>query len=428
MRILEVIHDFLISCRAGSEYHCYYLSRELSRNHEVKLFFTIPDDGSQEKLNEGQYDGISYWALKKNYPSFYHHPFQERDRRVDTYFSALIDDFKPDLIHFQHLINLSWNLPTLAKKKGIPTFFTLHDYWLLCPKITFLDSDHSICDDNAPRKCVQCLCQETSSATAHYAAKYAKKAAAFCSLLLWRSQWVKRVLRDIELFIAPSRFLQEKYVQHGLSREKVVLVRHGLDINLFRGIKRTPSSTIRFGFFGSISAHKGIYLLIDAFNMISGSADLKIFGKVPEHILPELSRKIKNPRIRIMGEMTGSDKTKAFSELDVMIVPSLCYENSPLTISEALLAKMPVICSDIGGMSELVENGKNGFTFPVGDCGKLAEKIDLFIKNPDLVCQFASNISAVNDIRTNAEEILRLYTNLAALPRRRELNFNIIAQ
>jgi glycosyltransferase involved in cell wall biosynthesis len=420
MRILEVVHDFLISCKAGSEYHTYYLAKELSKNHVVKLFFTMPEDGSQKKLVEGYYDGINYRALKKNYSSFYQYPYRERDKMVDTVFTTLIEDFKPDLIHFQHLINLSINLPSIAKRKGIPTFFTLHDYWLLCPKIIFLTSNQQACNGNVPGNCIRCMSREHKKSPAGTAAACARKAAAYVSLVLWRAYWVKKIFHDIDMFIAPSRFLLEKYVQYGLSREKIVLVRHGLDANIFRGIKRSPSSTIRFGFVGTISEHKGIYVLIDAFNKVSGKAELKIYGRVPEQMLPELNKRIENRCIHIMGELSEKDKSEAFSELDVLIVPSLCYENCPLTINEAFLAKIPVITADLGGMVELIENGRNGFTFPAGNSKKLAEKINLFIKNPDLVGQLACHIPVVKDIRTNAAEILSIYKNLPTCPRRVE--------
>ena len=78
MKILQVIHDFLISCKAGSELHTYYLSRELAKDNDVKLFFTIPEDGHSPDCVEGCYDGLPYWAVKKNFTSYHRRPFQER--------------------------------------------------------------------------------------------------------------------------------------------------------------------------------------------------------------------------------------------------------------------------------------------------------------------------------------------------------------
>jgi len=426
MRILTVIHYFILFGLGGSEYYSYYLSKELSKQHDVHLFFTIPEDGDKGKVVQGHYDDIPYWALRKNRMP-YSHPFQDRNRWVEEEFNKVLKQFKPDLIHFQHLINLSLNLPSLAKRRGIPSCLTLHDFWFLCPRTIFLTSDLKICDNHSPRKCLDCLQEEIGYYLTQGKVRglwrlgkrevkrlfnVKKKVIALFNLALWRVHWVKKVFKDVDVFIAPSQFLLEKYAQSGLSREKIVLIRHGFNKNDFYGIRRTASPKVRFAFVGTIRVHKGIYLLIDAFNKITGSAELKIYGRLLPPVVDDLKKRITNPDIHIMGELKKEDKRKAFSEIDVLIVPSLCYENSPLTINEGFLAKIPVITADIGGMAELVKDGEYGFTFPVGDAEKLAEKIQLFIKNPELKNKLSSNLPEVKDIRTHTEEILHIYHRL----------------
>ena len=169
---------------------------------------------------------------------------------------------------------------------------------------------------------------------------------------------------------------------------------------------------MRFGFIGTIRAPKGIYLLIDAFNKITGTAELKIYGRVTSSMVEDLKKRIVNSNVHIMGELKKEDKRKAYSEIDVLIVPSICYENSPLTISEAFLSKIPVITANIGGMAELVKDGEYGFTFPVGNAEKLREKIQLFIRNPKLKDNLSANLPEVKDIKTHTKEILNIYHNL----------------
>lgn len=412
MKVLQVIHDFLISCKAGSELHTYYLSRELAKDNEIKLFFTIPEDGCGPDCVEGCYDGLAYRAVKKNFASYHRRPLQERDRRVEGVFNKILDEFKPDVIHFQNLLNLSLKLPSLAKKRGIPTCFTLHDYWLICPRIILLTPEQSICESASLHQCAHCL-QEGNG---RYA--YARKAVLCISQMLRRRYWVKKVFRDTDRFIAPSLFLLDTFVKKGLSREKIVLVPHGLENDGFRNMSRTKSNRVRFGFVGTISIHKGIYVLIDAFNRVRGPAELKIYGKVPPQMMPELKKRITNSAVHIMGELDEKDKARVFSEIDVMIVPSIWYENCPLVINEAFLAKIPVLTSDIGGMNELVAHGKNGFTFPVGNSEMLAEKIEQLIENPDRIGHIASRLPPVKDMSRNAEEILSLYKSLIPIPRR----------
>lgn len=427
MKVLMVIHDFLLSCRAGSELYTYYLSKELSQEHDVRLFFTIPEDGDRGKVVQGYYDGIPYWSLKKNHIPYYRHPYQDRSRWVEKVFSNVIEQFKPDLIHFQHLFNLSLGLPSLAAKKGIATCFTLHDFWFLCPRIIFFTTDQIICENSSPVKCLRCIQDEvTHSNTVGKDMRFMstirkeslnlinmkRKISSLLSLAIWRNYWIDKVFRDVDIFIAPSRYLQERFMRSGLSRKKIIFMRHGFNKNIFSGIKKTKSQKVRFGFVGTISVHKGIYLLIDAFNKVKGYAELKIYGKAEMHILDDLKKKIKNPNIHIMGELKEEDKKKAFADIDVLIVPSICYEIGPLTIYEAFSAHIPVITTDVVGMVELIEDGKNGFIFPVGDSEKLIEKIDLLIKKPKMIEQISSNIPAMKDIKTHAGEIMNIYYQL----------------
>ncbi len=426
MRIIHVIHYFILFGLGGSEYYAYYLCKELSKNHDVIIFFTTSEDGDKGRVLKGDYDGIPYWALKKNRMS-YSHPFHDRNRWVEEEFTKVVEQFKPDIIHFQHLINLSFKLPSLAKKRGIPICMTLHDFWFLCPRTIFLTSDLKICSNHSPRNCLDCLKGEieyyptrnkvnglwrTGKREIKKLLNFAKKTKVLFSLALWRPYWVKKVFEDVDVFIAPSQFLLEKYVQNGIDREKIVLIRHGFDKDDLIGVRRTSSPKMRFGFIGTIRAPKGIYLLIDAFNKITGTAELKIYGRVTSYMVKDLKKRIVNSNVHIMGELKKEDKRKAFSEIDVLIVPSICYENSPLTISEAFLSKIPVITANIGGMAELVKDGEYGFTFPVGNAEKLREKIQLFIRNPELKDNLSANLPEVKDIKTHTKEILNIYHNL----------------
>jgi glycosyltransferase involved in cell wall biosynthesis len=418
-----VIHYFILFGVGGSEYYAYYLCKELSKNHDVIIFFTTSEDGNKGSVLKGDYDGIAYWALKKDRMS-YSHPFHDRNRWVEEEFTKVVEQFKPDIIHFQHLINLSFKLPSLAKQRGIPSCMTLHDFWFLCPRTIFLTAELKLCTNHSPRNCLDCLegdieyyperskvngLWRTVKEEIKKVLNCAKKTTVLFSLALWRPYWIKKVFKDVDLFIAPSQFLLEKYVHNGIDREKIALLRHGFNKDDFSGVRAACSPKMRFGFVGTIRAHKGIYLLIDAFNKITGNAELKIYGRVTSALLEDLKKRIVNPNIHIMGELHKEDKRKAFSEIDVLIVPSICYENSPLTISEAFLSKIPVITSNIGGMAELVKDGEYGFTFPVGNAEQLQEKIQLFINDPELRDNLAANLPEVNDIKTHAKELVNMY-------------------
>lgn len=426
MKILQVVHYFPPSGMGGSELHTYQLSKELLKFHDVRLFFTIPDDNGPEKIEQGCYDGLPYWALKKNYCTF-DKPFHERSTWVEREFRKTLDTFKPDIVHFQHLINLSLTLPSLARKMRIPCCYTLHDFWLLCPRTIFLNSKLHECDSYSPQQCTDCVQDRIGYYTltdknswlvsiaknhAKRVLNFKKKFIVFFSIALWRVYWVRKIFNAVNLFIAPSYYLHARFVSHGLSAQKSIFIPHGSYTKALSKIKKTSSSILRFACIGTIKAPKGIYVLIDAFNKIDGPHELKLYGRITPAIVEDLNKRIINPHIRIMGELTTEDKPKAFSEIDVLIVPSIWGETYSLVISEAFMTKTPVIVSDIGAMAERVKDGVTGLTFPPGDSKALAQKIALFINDRSLKDRLASAIPAVKDVSVYADEIVQLYNGL----------------
>lgn len=135
MKILQVIHDFLPRHQAGSELYCYHISKELQRlGHQVHLFYSeIDHDQSSYTLRTGNYDGLPFWEIINNHD---YKTFEEtyRNPAVEKLFQSLLDEFKPDAVHFHHLLSLSYGCVRLCKERHIPVIFTLHDYWLTCPR------------------------------------------------------------------------------------------------------------------------------------------------------------------------------------------------------------------------------------------------------------------------------------------------------
>ncbi len=102
-------------------------------------------------------------------------------------------------------------------------------------------------------------------------------------------------------------------------------------------------------------------------------------------------------------------------EVDVLVVPSMWYENMPLVINEAFLSKTPVIASDIGGIPELIRDGVDSILFKAGDIEDLRKKIEYVINNPDIIEKFKKNMPRVKSIEDNARETEKLYNKLTTL-------------
>jgi len=152
-------------------------------------------------------------------------------------------------------------------------------------------------------------------------------------------------------------------------------------------------------------------------------AELRIYGHISEHspdYFDMLKRKAggKN-NIKFMGEYYVEEAPEIFSQLDVLVVPSIWHENSPLTIHEAFMAGVPVITSNIGGMAELVKHNINGLLFKVGDSEDLYQTMKMVIENPELLSELNEEIVPIKSIDEDAEELERIYMDLIEKARER---------
>lgn len=154
----------------------------------------------------------------------------------------------------------------------------------------------------------------------------------------------------------------------------------------------------------------------------SGEAELKIYGNFVPYggfeDYPDLLQGLaRNKQIRFMGGYRHGNIVDILAEIDVLVVPSIWYENSPLTIHEAFLAKTPVITSGIGGMAELVQDGVNGLLFRTGSVRDLRSKMETIIRQPDLIGRLSKDIGSVKTVEENAVEIEKIYHNVIAQSR-----------
>ena len=312
---------------------------------------------------------------------------------MERIFEKYLTEIQPDLVHINHLSHLTTLIIDVIKKYDIPLVFTLHDYWMMCIRGQLIRDDLRLCTGPSIEKCAQC--------NSKYFTSYnnAKK-----EIICWLNM-LSNANKKVDLFISPSRFLQQKYIEYGIPKNKIVYMDYGFDFNLIKSIKKTPSDKIRFGFLGRIIPVKGISLLISSFNKLKDhKAELNIFGKLPSSSI-YLEERCNNSAINFRGEYDYENISEVLSNIDVLIVPSIWYENSPLVIHEAFIAKIPIITSNLGGMAELVQNEKNGLLFKSGNVKDLAEKMNRFIEEPDLIKKFAQNIPKIRSIQEDVIDI-----------------------
>lgn len=400
LKVLKIIHGYPPFYLAGSEVYSYDLCNSLSKHTEVTVFTRIEDEFRNpyeiERKIENNVQIIRVNKLGRDYT------FRSKyiDTKIAEIFESYLIEISPDIVHIGHLSHLSVQIIDIVKEYNIPIVFTLHDFWMMCIRGQLIREDLSLCSGPNIEKCARCNEKYFLSIS------QAKKSVKECLKLL------HNVNKKVDLFIAPSNFLRDLYIRYGIPEEKIIYMDYGFDKDLFKKVKRTPSEIIRFGFLGRIIPVKGIKILIEAFNKLnSPKSELNIYGELPASF-QYLKNYCRNSAINFHGSFNHEDVGKIFSNIDVLIVPSIWYENSPLVIHEGFLAHVPVITSNLGGMAELVKDGVNGLLFQLGNSDDLMEKMKKFIDNPSLIENLSQSNTKVRSIQEDVEELLIIYNNL----------------
>lgn len=268
-----------------------------------------------------------------------------------------LDSFGPDIVHIH---NIYYHLPAsiigVVKRRGIPIVYTVHDYHLI-------SSDMNMYYKN----------RNPLFLLGFYLFMFINK-------LLWINS------RNIDYFLAPSKFMRRKLIGHGYGSKKVAYIP-----NFTFTKDKTVSKTGKYVlFFGQLLEHKGVQILIKAAAK-APTIKYKIAGdgKYKKSLL-ELVNKLKIKNVEFLGKVNEKKLENLILNARVCMVPSLWPENCPMTILEAFALKKTVIASDIGGIPEIVEDGKNGLLFDPGDSDDLAEKIRLLWNNPKLAEKLGS--------------------------------------
>jgi glycosyltransferase involved in cell wall biosynthesis len=224
---------------------------------------------------------------------------------------------------------------------------------------------------------------------------------------------VRRLAEDVELFVAPSAALGAEVVRLGLPAAKVRVSDYGFPP--LAPFARTPSPRLRIGFVGTLVWHKGAHVLLEAARSLPKDRyEVLLFGNVdwfPSYV-SRLRTLADGLPVRFMGSF-GGDPGRVYSQLDVLVVPSLWPENSPLVIHEAFQSGVPVVGADVGGIPELLRDGRGGRTYPATSAPSLAAVLRELVDAPERLEELSRALPAVKDIVEDADFWDGVYRGLA---------------
>lgn len=364
MKICLVSNLYPPSVIGGAEIVVENVANELvKRGHHVTVITTQTEGRSTvEEIKGVKIYKINPWNLY----TFYNHQKQPALIKpiwhlIDlwnphSYLTVknILKKEMPDIVNIHNFKGISLSVFSAVKSLNLPLVFTAHDYSLICIKANLLDRHHEICTDP------YLICTQYNK--------------------------IQRYLVNAkpDIVTAPSNFVIEQLKMSGLFNGTRT-IKLPLGIQLMNEKKEKSYQNIDILYIGALSKHKGVHILINAFKELKNKkVRLHILGKGgDEEELKRISSDDK--RITFYGFINGDELTDFYQKMNLTVVPSIWYDNSPMVIYESLRSATPVIGSKIGGIPELIEEGRNGFLFEAGNVNELKDILENLILNiPEL--------------------------------------------
>lgn len=432
MRILFAAHHFPPTFRGGAEWRTHRTARALlEAGHEVRVICVEDTDGHGFSYVDDVYERVPVRRLSLDLvqsPDPVRH--QYRNPSTGRAVQELIAEFKPDILHLISGYLMSGSTIEAAQEARVPVVLTLTDFWFLCSRITLVRSDGSLCSTPAhPPACALCLRKQKRRfmlldrwsgglAGQLFSFAWQKGDDALLSALQDRNEYLRQLLDKVEAVISPSLFLKELFETQGVSPRRFLYMRQGLNTSDWVEPVKSGNSHLRIGYIGQIARHKGVDVLIEAFRQLrpgARKAQLFLYGDVNQ--FPDFSSRLLKQAeglegIVWAGRFEHAQIAQIHAGLDLLVVPSVWYENSPNVILEAFATGTPVIVSQLGGMSELVEDGVNGYHFEAGNAGALAERLQRFVDRPDLAERLGQRTPPIKTVHQEIAELLQVYQSL----------------
>lgn len=444
MKLLLTVHQFFPHGAGGTEVLACHTARELQRRgHDVTIFAAQPCP--EDMPPEQRFDDYVFEGLKVH--RFHHAYTSLADQVIETeieyknlflyhHFKQFLREQDFDLVHYFHLHRLGGLAVDAAVELAIPTVFTPTDFWTICPTSQLRLPDNSVCEGPDP-SAINCIRHIAHGQQIGRKLEYLPDALVQLSVSAIRRGWfadrwysphVKAVvdrgpfLRDrlnrIDRVLPPTRLMERLLLKNGLDPARARFMPYGIDVSCIpRHTDKGVHPRLRLGFVGSLLEHKGAHLLVEAVRGLPREAnvELAVYGNLDESPLYTArlrSLADQDPRIRFPGTFPHSQIGAIFSHLDVLVVPSIWYENTPLVIYTAHAAGVPLVVTDLGGMAEAVESEVNGLLFERGNVAELRAHLQRLAADRPLVARLAALTRPPKTIPIYVSELETLYYEL----------------
>jgi glycosyltransferase involved in cell wall biosynthesis len=413
-KILYVCHNHPKNRPGGAEIYAYELFQAIRESDEFDPIF-VAKVGPPMSIDTARGDTRFRLAAEPD-EYFFHTRREEFDpvlgtaRRKRLYtedWRSFLRVHQPELVHFQHAMFLGYDM-VRETRRTLPNaaiVYTLHEFLPICQHNGQMVRKQSqeLCYGSSPRRCNQCFPKIPVDA------------------FFLRDRFIKSAFELVDMFITPSEHARQSYIDWGIPAEKIICENYG---RLLVSPSEDPPGAgrrRRIGFFGQITRHKGVDVLLEAMKLLDqqeAGVQLLLRGANLEHMDPRFQAKVHAlleetaDSVRFTGRYDQAQLPGLLAAVDWVVVPSIWWETGPLVIQEAMMHRRPVICSDIGSMVERVSDGVNGLQFRVGDPHSLADTIRRAVDTPGLWDEIRGRIQDPHPMNKHLDRVTGVYRDL----------------
>ena len=328
--------------------------------------YTLISNDTDERHRYGVPHGVGFDTL--------------HDAGHERVFEQVLIENRIDIVHFQHLLGMPLSLPLVAKACGVPTVYTLHDFYLTCSRFNLIDYRGRFCDTarRSPTECDVCLGAGGIPAGAQQR----------------RRNFVAGVINTLDTIVVSSAYSADhlRAIYPDVLAERIHIVEM-LTPPTYRLPIAPPAgrvAALRVAVPGNFTHAKGAETIIRVMCLLKDDpVDFFILGTIQDRGLADHLRALALPRVTIHGGYVPSEMPRLMAGMDVSLHLSIWPETYMISLNEAWDSGAVPIVSDLGAPGERVRDGTDGFKVDPGDAGRVC----------DLIRELAGDRSYLEDLR-----------------------------
>ncbi len=385
-----------------------YLSRELARRGwDVTVFHAAVgrvDSPDPYQVRRWEADGVRLIGVYNRPHGLLDlgNPGREiDDPPITRAFAEALDRHRPDVVHFHNLHNLGAALLDQTAVRGIPAYFSTHNYWLLCPRNYLYTETLELCHgpENGGGDCAACV--HSPDVRSHQERL---------------SEIRSRFSRGVTACLAVSQAMRQTLITAGYPAEMIDVVRQAMpeERTVWEAVGRDRApgrigDRLTVGFFGSAYPHKGPSLLVEAAQRTAAEIRVVVHGDVPPAFAEHLRALDARGVVEIRGGFDHDHLPGLLAEVDVAVIPSLWWDCAPLVVSECLAGRVPVLAARMGGIPDFVRHEVNGLLFEGRSRDDLTRQLDRLAGEEGLLERLQAGIEPPGEFARYVDELERYY-------------------